>query len=189
MLLVESKLGARVENNKFKKKTSHFISAIQSGKSHMLRMRVLAGLWPFEEGTVTRPLTIGPGGLFFLPQRPYLTALIGIEEDTVGQWARAKRIPYTTYRDLSEKEDVLRLVQGIIAKVNEATARVENIRKFRMLTKALDHEDGELTATQKVKRSALTKTFEPLIDDMYSGADRLPGGDQSDVIVVAHAEA
>jgi hypothetical protein len=40
-----------------------------------------------------------------------------------------------------------------------------------------------------VKRSALTKTFEPLIDDMYSGADRLPGGDQSDVIVVAHAEA
>ena len=122
-------------------------------------------------------------------QRPYLTALIGIEEDTVGQWARAKRIPYTTYRDLSEKEDVLRLVQGIIAKVNEATARVENIRKFRMLTKALDHEDGELTATQKVKRSALTKTFEPLIDDMYSGADRLPGGDQSDVIVVAHAEA
>jgi long-chain acyl-CoA synthetase len=122
-------------------------------------------------------------------QRAYLTALIGIEEDTVGQWARAKRIPYTTYRDLSEKEDVLRLVQGIIAKVNEATARVENIRKFRMLTKALDHEDGELTATQKVKRSALTKTFEPLIDDMYSGADRLPGGDQSDVIVVAHAEA
>jgi long-chain acyl-CoA synthetase len=58
-----------------------------------------------------------------------------------------------------------------------------------MLTKALDHEDGELTATQKVKRSALTKTFEPLINDMYSGADRLPGGDQSDVIVVEHAEA
>jgi hypothetical protein len=81
------------------------------------------------------------------------------------------------------------LVQGIIAKVNQATARVENIRKFRMLTKALDHEDGELTATQKVKRSALMQVFGPLVEDMYSGADRLPGGDQSDIIVVEHAEA
>ena len=121
-------------------------------------------------------------------QRPYLTVLIGVEEDTVGEWARARRIPYTTYRDLSEREEVLRLVQGIIAKTNEATARVENLRKFRMITKALDHEDGELTATQKVKRSALMKTFGPLIDDMYSGADALPGGDQSNVIVVARGE-
>lgn len=121
--------------------------------------------------------------------RPYLVALVGIEEDTVGQWARAKRIPYTTYRDLSEREEVLRLVQGIIRRVNEGTARVENIRKFRMLTKALDHEDGELTATQKVKRSALTSAYAALIDDMYSGADRLPGGDQSDVIVAVSAEA
>ena len=122
-------------------------------------------------------------------QRPYLTALIGIEEDTAGQWARAKRIPYTTYRDLSERDEILKLVQGVIAKVNEGTARVENIRKFRMLTKALDHEDGELTATQKVKRSALTQSFAPLIEDMYSGADQLPGGDQSDVIVVSRGEA
>ena len=122
-------------------------------------------------------------------QRPYLVALIGIEEDTVGQWAKAKRIPYTTYRDLSEREEVLRLVQGIVAKVNEGTARVENIRKFRMITKALDHEDGDLTATQKVKRSALMVTFGPLIDDMYDGTDRLAGGDQSNVVVVSRVEA
>lgn len=122
-------------------------------------------------------------------QRPYLVALIGIEEDTVGQWAKAKRIPYTTYRDLSEREEVLRLVQGIITKVNEGTARVENIRKFRMITKALDHEDGDLTATQKVKRSALMVTFGPLIDDMYDGTGRLAGGDQSDVVVVSRVEA
>ena len=121
-------------------------------------------------------------------QRPYLVALIGIEEDTVGGWAQAKRIPYTTYRDLSEKEEVLRLVQGIVAGVNEKTARVENIRKFRMITKALDHEDGDLTATQKVKRSSLTATFAPLIDDMYNNTDALPGGDQANVIVVQPAE-
>jgi long-chain acyl-CoA synthetase len=121
-------------------------------------------------------------------KRAYLTALIGIEEDTVGGWAQARHIPYTTYRDLSEREEVLRLVQSIVANTNEKLARVENIRKFRMITKALGHEDGDLTATQKVKRSALTTTFGALIDDMYSNADRLPGGDQSEVIVVERAE-
>ncbi|MFY9330809.1 MAG: AMP-binding protein [Candidatus Nanopelagicales bacterium] len=121
-------------------------------------------------------------------QRAYLTVLIGVEEDTVGDWARSRKIPYTTYRDLSEKEEVLRLVQGVIAGVNEKTARVENLRKFRMMTKALDHEDGDLTATQKVKRSSLATSFADLIDDMYSGADRLPGGDQSNVIVVSPVE-
>ncbi len=120
-------------------------------------------------------------------KRPYLTALIGIEEDTVGGWAQAKRIPYTTYRDLSEREEVLRLVQGVIAETNEKLARVENIRKFRMITKALGHEDGDLTATQKVKRSALTATFAPLIDDMYNNTDLLSGGDQADVIVLESA--
>lgn len=120
-------------------------------------------------------------------KRAYLTALIGIEEDTVGGWAQARRIPYTTYRDLSEREEVLRLVQGVIANTNEKLARVENIRKFRMITKALGHEDGDLTATQKVKRSALTATFAPLIDDMYGNTDLLAGGDQADVIVVERA--
>jgi long-chain acyl-CoA synthetase len=75
-------------------------------------------------------------------------------------------------------------VQGIVREVNDKFARVENIRKFRMIPKALDHEDGELTATQKVKRSSLMQLFETLVDDMYSGADALAGGDLSTVIVV-----
>ncbi len=116
-------------------------------------------------------------------QRPYLTALVGIEEDTVGTWAQQRRIPYTTYRDLSEKEEVLRLVQGLVAEVNERFARVEQIREFRMIPKALDHEDGELTATQKVKRTSMMKLFEPLVADMYDGTDELAGGDLVDVIV------
>jgi long-chain acyl-CoA synthetase len=114
-------------------------------------------------------------------QRPYLVALIGVEEDTVGAWAQAKRLPFTTYRDLSEKPEVLQLVQQVVRDVNERLARVENIRKFRMITKALDHEDGDLTATQKVKRSSLTATFAPLIDDMYSDAEQFAGGDLAQV--------
>ncbi|MBB5804757.1 long-chain acyl-CoA synthetase [Saccharothrix ecbatanensis] len=102
-------------------------------------------------------------------QRPYLVALIGIEQDTVGHWARQRRIAYTTYRDLAEKDEVRELVQDIVTKVNEKFASVEQVKKFRMLPKELDHEDGELTATQKVKRSALAKVFGDLVDDMYLG--------------------
>jgi long-chain acyl-CoA synthetase len=114
-------------------------------------------------------------------QKPYLTALIGIELDTVGDWAQRRRIPYTTYRDLSEKQEVLELVQKEIAKTNEKFARVENIRKFRMMPKELDHEDGELTATQKVKRSSLHDMFGHLVDDMYGNRTEHPGGDAVEV--------
>ncbi len=100
-------------------------------------------------------------------QRPYLVALVGIEYETVGHWARQRRITYTTYRDLSEKPEVLELVQRIVTEVNAKFATVEQIKKFRMFPKELDHSDGELTATQKVKRSALGKMFDDLVESMY----------------------
>jgi long-chain acyl-CoA synthetase len=101
-------------------------------------------------------------------RRPYLTALIGIELDTVAEWAQRRGITYTTYRDLSEKKAVLDLLQSIVDDVNSRFARVEQIKKFRTLPKELDHEDGELTATQKVKRTAIAKAFKEQIDGMYS---------------------
>jgi long-chain acyl-CoA synthetase len=99
--------------------------------------------------------------------RKYLTALIGIEFDNVGDWATRRGIPYTTYRDLSEKPEVIELIQGVVDATNKKFARVENIRKFRLLPKELDHEDGELTATQKVKRNAMEDMFGDLISEMY----------------------
>ncbi|MFB4264897.1 AMP-dependent synthetase/ligase [Nonomuraea sp. GTA35] len=101
-------------------------------------------------------------------QRPYLVALIGIELDTVGEWARRRGLPYTTYRDLSGKPQVRELVQGIVNGVNERFAYVEQVKRFAFLPKELDHEDGELTATQKVKRSAIAKLFEDLVEGMYA---------------------
>jgi long-chain acyl-CoA synthetase len=100
-------------------------------------------------------------------RRPYLVALIGIELETVSDWATRRGIAFTTYRDLGEKPEVVKLVQGIVNDVNAKFATVEQIKKFRMLPKELDHEDGELTATQKVKRSAIAKLFENLVEDMY----------------------
>jgi len=101
-------------------------------------------------------------------RRKFLSALIGIELDTVGDWALRRNIPYTTYRDLSEKPEVLELIQGVVNEANEKFARVESIREFRMIPKELDHEDGELTATQKIKRSAMEEAFGDLIEEMYA---------------------
>ncbi len=101
-------------------------------------------------------------------RRSYVTALIGIELDTVGNWALRQSIPYTTYRDLTEKPEVVALIKGEIDKTNERFSRVENIRKFRLLPKELDHEDGELTATQKLKRGAMEDAFAGLVESMYA---------------------
>jgi len=100
--------------------------------------------------------------------RKFLSALIGIELETVGDWALRNNIPYTTYRDLSEKPEVIEMIQGVVNETNEKFARVENVREFRMIPKELDHEDGELTATQKLKRSAMDEMFGELIESMYS---------------------
>ncbi|HEY5857058.1 MAG TPA: AMP-binding protein [Aldersonia sp.] len=110
-------------------------------------------------------------------RRPYLVALLGIEFDSVADWASHKGIQYTTYRDLSAKPEVLELMRTTVLDANERFARVEQVRKFRMLPKELDHEDGELTATRKIKRGALAERFTDLIDDMYADAAAHPGGD------------
>jgi long-chain acyl-CoA synthetase len=100
-------------------------------------------------------------------RRPYLSALVGIELDTVGHWAQARRLAYTTYRDLAEKPEVRALVQSILDEVNARFASAEQVKTFAMLPKELDHEDGELTATQKVKRSAIGSMFAEQVESMY----------------------
>ena len=112
-------------------------------------------------------------------RRPFLAALIGIEWDTVGEWAQRRGLPYTTYRDLAEKPEVRTLVQGVVDEVNAHRAPVEQIKRFRMLPKELDHEDGELTATQKVRRAAVADVFGALVDDVYARAVPRQGGEDA----------
>lgn len=100
-------------------------------------------------------------------RRKYLTALVGIEYDTVGDWATRNGVTYTTYRDLSNKPEVRSLIDGVLEEANREFAQVETIKRFEFMTVELDHEDGQLTATQKVKRAAITEQFEDLIEQMY----------------------
>ena len=91
--------------------------------------------------------------------KKYLGAIIQVDFDNVGRWARDKALPYTNYKSLSQLPEVHELVERIVNETNKRFARVENIRRFAILEKELDHDDGELTATQKVRRAMIEKKF------------------------------
>ncbi len=91
--------------------------------------------------------------------RKYLGAIIQIDYDNVGRWARDRALAYTNYKSLSHLPEVHELVERIVGAANKRFARVENIRRFAILEKELDHDDGELTATQKVRRAMIERKF------------------------------
>lgn len=99
--------------------------------------------------------------------RHFLGGLIQIEFDTVGRWAGEQNLQYTTFKSLTQMEEVRSLIQGVVDEVNSRFARVENIRKFVLLEKELDHDDGELTATQKVRRGLINKKFARELEIIY----------------------
>jgi long-chain acyl-CoA synthetase len=102
--------------------------------------------------------------------RKFLGGLIQIDYDTVGRWAGERDLQYTTYKSLTQLDEVRELVQGVVDEVNARFARVENIRRFVLLEKELDHDDGELTATQKVRRGLINKKFARELEQIYGGA-------------------
>jgi long-chain acyl-CoA synthetase len=101
--------------------------------------------------------------------RKYLVALIEIDYDTVADWARANDVAYTGFTSLAQHPQVQKLMRDEIDKANTRLARVEQIKAFRILPKALDpEEEGEpVTPTRKVKRKAMYERFKPLIEEMY----------------------
>ena len=100
-------------------------------------------------------------------RRKYLTCLIMIDEDNVVKYAQDHKIQFSTYRDLTLNEEIRKLIEDEVRAVNETLARVETIKKFRILPKKLYEEDGEVTPTMKVKRKFVNEAFCELIDSMY----------------------
>jgi long-chain acyl-CoA synthetase len=100
-------------------------------------------------------------------RRKYITALIVIDEENVVKYAQDCKVQYTTFASLTRTEEVVRLITEEVEKVNKQIARVENIRKFRLLDKKLYTEDGEVTPTMKVKRKSISAQYKDIIEDMY----------------------
>jgi len=99
--------------------------------------------------------------------RKYLVALIVIDEDTVGKWAQERRVPFTTYTDLTQSPEVRKLLAAEVDAVNKTLSSPEQVKKFALLPKRLYHEDGEVTPTMKVKRKAIMEKFGDLIAALY----------------------
>jgi long-chain acyl-CoA synthetase len=119
--------------------------------------------------------------------RKYLTALIEIDADTVADWARSHDVPYTGFTSLAESPDVIRLLKGEVERANQELARVEQIKDFRILPKALDpeQEDEPVTPTRKVKRHLMEERFQTMVADMYDDREQRLIADSTGAMQVA----
>lgn len=99
--------------------------------------------------------------------RKYVSALIQIDYELTGKWAEENGVTYTNFRNLVEHPKVGELIQREIDDANRQLAQVSNIRKFHLLTKELDHDDDEVTATMKVRRSNIQTKYSSEIEALY----------------------
>jgi long-chain acyl-CoA synthetase len=100
-------------------------------------------------------------------RRKFLTALIMIDEENVVKYAQDQRIPFTTYKSLTQQPEIIKLIEREVDKVNKNLARVEQVKKFRLIDIKLTTDDDEITATMKLKRKYIAERFKDPIESMY----------------------
>jgi long-chain acyl-CoA synthetase len=100
-------------------------------------------------------------------KRPFLVALVMIDHENVERYAQDAAIPFSNFASLCRRPEVQELIQGEIDRVNKAFARVEQVKKFRLIEQKLTAEDEELTPTMKLKRKLVNEKYKDLIESMY----------------------
>jgi long-chain acyl-CoA synthetase len=103
----------------------------------------------------------------------YVTAFINIDLEAVGNWAERRNIAYGSYQELAQCKEVYELLQSCVEQVNRDLAKdvhlaSSQVKRFLVLHKELDADDGELTRTRKVRRSFVADKYDKLIDALYS---------------------
>jgi long-chain acyl-CoA synthetase len=151
---------------------------------HLVVIDRLADVMRLADGTLFSPQFI-ENKLKFSPfireavaaghGRPFVAAILNIDMAVVGKWAEDRQIAYTTYTDLSQKPEVYTLIADELHQANETLPPPARIRRFVLLHKELDADDGELTRTRKVRRRVIADRYADLIAAMYGGGiDRVP---------------
>jgi long-chain acyl-CoA synthetase len=131
---------------------------------------------PFAPQFVENKLKFSPyirEAVAFGDQRPFVSAMIAIDMNTVGNWAERRSIAYTSYMDLSQKPEVRGLIRDEIRKCNETLPEAGKVRRFLLLTKDLEADDAEMTRTRKVRRRFVAEKYAPVLDAFYGGGDEV----------------
>ena len=100
-------------------------------------------------------------------KRPYLTAIVMIDQENVEKFAQDQDVPFSNYSSLTRAPEVQALIQAELDRVNKKFARVEQIKKFFLLENQLTAEDEELTPTLKLKRKLVEQKYTAQIEAMY----------------------
>ncbi|MGE0846458.1 MAG: AMP-binding protein, partial [Flavobacteriaceae bacterium] len=104
--------------------------------------------------------------------RDYTACFINIDLTAVGSWAERNNVSYASYQELAAHPQVYKMIEGHVDQVNrelseEGILAGAQIRRFLILHKELDADDGEITRTNKVRRSFIAERYGPLIDALY----------------------
>jgi long-chain acyl-CoA synthetase len=107
--------------------------------------------------------------------RDYCACFINIDLVAVGNWAERNNVVYGSYQELAANPDVYAMIEGHVDEVNRELSREHElagaqIRRFLILHKELDADDGEITRTAKVRRSTIHERYAPLIEALYDPA-------------------
>ena len=102
--------------------------------------------------------------------------MLNLDLASVGNWAERNNVAYASYQELAAHPELYRMMAEHVDQVNQDLAGEElmagaQIKRFLILHKELDADDGELTRTQKVKRTFIAERYKPLIDALYSDKD------------------
>lgn len=101
--------------------------------------------------------------------REYVVALISIDFENVGRWAEKRALGYTTFLDLSQKEEVYQLAYEAVQEVNKSLPPAGRVRRFVLMHKEFDADEAEMTRTRKLRRGFLTERYADIIEAMYNG--------------------
>jgi long-chain acyl-CoA synthetase len=146
-------------------------------KGHVVCIDRIADLLKLKDGAGFSPSYI-ENKLKFSPyirdavitgdDQDFVGALISIDFPNLGKWAETRRIPYTTFVDLSQKKETYELIKKDILRINKKLPQQQRIRRFAILHKELDADDAELTRTRKLRRKEVSKRYQEMIEALYS---------------------